>query len=93
LRADGVIGIVLSGGPSSVFSASAPIPDPGIFEIGVPVLGICYGLQLMGHMLGGKVASGERREYGHGTLMCTAADGCSRACRGSFASGIRTATS
>ena len=68
LRADGVIGIVLSGGPSSVFSANAPIPDPKIFEIGVPVLGICYGLQLMGHMLGGKVARGERREYGHGTL-------------------------
>jgi GMP synthase (glutamine-hydrolysing) len=68
LKADGVIGIVLSGGPSSVFSANAPIPDPGIFEIGVPVLGICYGLQLMGHMLGGKVARGERREYGHGTL-------------------------
>ena len=68
LRADGVIGIVLSGGPSSVFSANAPIPDPRIFEIGVPVLGICYGLQLMGHMLGGKVARGERREYGHGTL-------------------------
>jgi GMP synthase (glutamine-hydrolysing) len=68
LRADGVIGIVLSGGPSSVFSANAPIPDPKIFEIGVPVLGICYGLQLMGHMLGGKVSRGERREYGHGTL-------------------------
>ncbi len=68
LREDGVIGIVLSGGPSSVFSPSAPIPDHKIFEIGVPVLGICYGLQLMGHMLGGKVARGERREYGHGAL-------------------------
>jgi GMP synthase (glutamine-hydrolysing) len=69
LRADGVIGIVLSGGPSSVFSKNAPIPDRNIFELGVPVLGICYGLQLMGHMLGGKVARGERREYGHGSLM------------------------
>ena len=68
LRTDGVIGIVLSGGPSSVFSADAPIPDKRIFELGVPVLGICYGIQLMGHLLGGKVARGERREYGHGTL-------------------------
>ncbi|MGA2691336.1 MAG: glutamine-hydrolyzing GMP synthase [Opitutaceae bacterium] len=68
LRTEGVIGIVLSGGPSSVFSADAPIPDKRIFELGVPVLGICYGIQLMGHMLGGKVARGERREYGHGTL-------------------------
>jgi GMP synthase (glutamine-hydrolysing) len=68
LRQDGVIGIILSGGPSSVFSRKAPIPDKGIFEIGVPVLGICYGLQLMGHMLGGKVARGARREYGHGNL-------------------------
>ena len=68
LMADGVIGIVLSGGPSSVFSPKAPIPDKGIFRIGVPILGICYGLQLMGHMLGGKVALGERREYGHGNL-------------------------
>jgi GMP synthase (glutamine-hydrolysing) len=68
LRSEGVIGIILSGGPSSVFSKDAPIPDPAIFNIGVPVLGICYGLQLMGHLLGGKVAKGKRREYGHGTL-------------------------
>jgi GMP synthase (glutamine-hydrolysing) len=68
LRKDGVIGIILSGGPSSVFSAHAPIPDRGIFEIGVPILGICYGTQLFCHLLGGKVAKGERREYGHGTL-------------------------
>jgi GMP synthase (glutamine-hydrolysing) len=68
LKADGVIGIILSGGPSSVFAKKAPIPDRGIFEIGIPVLGICYGIQLMGHLLGGKVAHGERREYGNGTL-------------------------
>lgn len=68
LRADGVIGIILSGGPSSVFSRKAPIPDPAIFTLGVPVLGICYGLQLMGHMLGGKVARSDHREYGHGIL-------------------------
>ena len=66
LQSDGVIGIVLSGGPSSVFAPDAPIPDRRIFEIGVPVLGICYGIQLMGHLLGGRVARGDRREYGHG---------------------------
>ncbi len=53
LRKEGVIGIVLSGGPSSVFSTKAPIPDRRIFELGVPVLGICYGIQLMGLLLGG----------------------------------------
>jgi GMP synthase (glutamine-hydrolysing) len=68
LRQEGVIGIVLSGGPSSVFARSAPLPDPAIFRMGVPVLGICYGIQLMGRLLGGRVAKGERREYGHGIL-------------------------
>ena len=69
LREDGVIGIILSGGPSSVFGKNAPMPDPGIFEMGVPILGICYGLHLMGHLLGGRVVKGERREYGKGTLQ------------------------
>ena len=68
LAGDGVIGIVLSGGPSSVFAKNAPMPDPAIFELGVPVLGICYGLQLMGRMLGGGVARSSRREYGRGVL-------------------------
>jgi GMP synthase (glutamine-hydrolysing) len=68
LRRDGVIGIVLSGGPSSVFAKDAPLPDPAVFRLGVPVLGICYGIQLMGRMLGGRVAKGDRREYGHGML-------------------------
>jgi GMP synthase (glutamine-hydrolysing) len=68
LRAEGVIGIILSGGPSSVFSKQAPIPDKAIFELGVPVLGICYGIQLMGHLLGGKVSKSTHREYGHGNL-------------------------
>ncbi|HEY3755133.1 MAG TPA: glutamine-hydrolyzing GMP synthase [Opitutaceae bacterium] len=71
LKADGVIGVILSGGPSSVFSKSAPIPDPAIFELGVPVLGICYGIQLMGHLLGGRVAKSDHREYGHGNLKVT----------------------
>jgi GMP synthase (glutamine-hydrolysing) len=46
----------------------APRPDPGIFELGVPVLGICYGIQLFGHLLGGTTAKSDHREYGHGTL-------------------------
>ncbi len=68
LKADGVIGVIFSGGPQSVYSKGAPHPDKGVFELGVPILGICYGLQLMGHFLGGKVAKGERREFGHGNL-------------------------
>ncbi len=68
LAKDGVQAIVLSGGPSSVFSAKAPLPDKELFNLGVPVLGICYGLQLMGHLLDGKVDKGREREYGHGTL-------------------------
>ena len=61
-------GIILSGGPSSVLDEGAPTVDPGIFELGVPVLGICYGLQLVCHLLGGKVAPGHTREYGPATL-------------------------
>jgi GMP synthase (glutamine-hydrolysing) len=68
LREDGVVGIILSGGPQSVYAKTAPHPDPAIFELGVPVLGICYGVQLMGHFLGGKVALSKEREYGHGRL-------------------------
>jgi GMP synthase (glutamine-hydrolysing) len=68
LKAMGVTGVILSGGPASVKAANSPRPDPAIFELGVPVLGICYGMQLMGAMLGGEVAGSEKREYGHGTL-------------------------
>jgi len=68
LREDGVIGIILSGGPSSVFARTAPLPDRAIFTLGVPVLGICYGLQIFGHLLGGRTARSDHREYGHGTL-------------------------
>jgi GMP synthase (glutamine-hydrolysing) len=62
-------GIILSGGPSSVYAKKAPLPDPAIFKLGVPVLGICYGLQLLAQYLGGKVEPGQKREYGKGTLQ------------------------
>jgi GMP synthase (glutamine-hydrolysing) len=59
------VGIILSGGPSSVYDKDAPAADPRVFELGVPVLGICYGLQFMAHALGGKVRAAKHREYGH----------------------------
>ena len=68
LKKQGVCGIILSGGPASVLTKGSPRPDKKIFDLGVPVLGICYGLQLMGHMLGGKIVSSKHREYGLGKL-------------------------
>ncbi len=62
-------GVILSGGPASVYSQNAPQIDPAVFTLGVPVLGICYGMQLMGFHLEGKVEHSERREYGAGTLF------------------------
>jgi GMP synthase (glutamine-hydrolysing) len=59
------IGIVLSGGPCSVYDADAPPADAKVLGLGVPILGICYGLQFITHHLGGKVRSAEKREYGH----------------------------
>jgi GMP synthase (glutamine-hydrolysing) len=61
-------GIVLSGGPSSVYDQGAPVCDPRIMDLGVPVLGICYGMQWLTHTLGGKVVRAERREYGPAQL-------------------------
>ncbi|HMK44164.1 MAG TPA: glutamine-hydrolyzing GMP synthase [Dissulfurispiraceae bacterium] len=61
-------GIVLSGGPSSVYDEQAPIPSKEVFALGVPVLGICYGMQLMAHMLGGDVSRAAKREYGKAML-------------------------
>ncbi|HEX8815210.1 MAG TPA: glutamine-hydrolyzing GMP synthase [Terriglobales bacterium] len=65
IRSYSPVGIVLSGGPSSVYDKDAPAMDKGVFALGVPALGICYGLQLMVHMLGGKVHGAKKREYGH----------------------------
>src|SRR5437764_13410171 len=64
-------GIILSGGPASVYDKGAPQIDPEIFSAGVPILGICYGLMLMAHHLGGKVKFTGRREFGAGTLEVT----------------------
>lgn len=61
-------GIILSGGPSSVYAEDAPLPDRNVFALGVPVLGICFGVQLLAHYLGGRVERGQKREYGKGTL-------------------------
>ncbi len=68
LQRDGVIGVILSGGPDSVLAPKSPRPDKAIFRLGVPVLGICYGLQLIAHLLDGKVEKSNHREYGHGIL-------------------------
>jgi GMP synthase (glutamine-hydrolysing) len=70
--------IILSGGPSSVYDEGAPHPDPGIWTGGIPVLGICYGLQLMAHQLGGEVASSTKREYGPASVQITTEDGLFR---------------
>ena len=61
-------GLILSGGPASVYAHDAPLPDKDIFKLGVPVLGICYGVQILAHFLGGKVEPGQKREFGKGTL-------------------------
>jgi GMP synthase (glutamine-hydrolysing) len=63
------IGLILSGGPSSVYDADAPAADPAVLSLGVPVLGICYGLQFIVHNLGGKVRSAAKREYGHAEVI------------------------
>ncbi|NTW37683.1 MAG: glutamine-hydrolyzing GMP synthase, partial [Syntrophobacteraceae bacterium] len=64
IKAFGASGIVLSGGPSSVHDEGAPLADPGVFSLRVPVLGICYGMQLMAHQMEGAVEKADRREYG-----------------------------
>jgi GMP synthase (glutamine-hydrolysing) len=65
-------GIILSGGPCSVYDADAPAADPAVLSMGVPVLGICYGLQFVVHHLGGKVQAAAAREYGHAEVTVVA---------------------
>ena len=61
-------GIILSGGPASVYEKDAPLCDPAVLRLGIPVLGICYGMQLIAHLLGGEVGHSEKREYGKAKL-------------------------
>ncbi len=67
--------IILSGSPANVYQKGAPIPDLGILNLRIPVLGICYGLQLIAHALKGRVKKSERREYGHAELFVDTEDG------------------
>ena len=64
-------GIILSGGPESVTAASTPRAADAVFTIGCPVLGICYGMQTMAEQLGGKVVSGDKREFGYAEVFKT----------------------
>ena len=68
IKANAPVGIVLSGAPWSVYDKDAPPADPRVFDLGLPVLGICYGLQFMVHTLGGKVRPAKKREYGHAEI-------------------------
>src|SRR5437588_9437790 len=67
-------GLILSGGPSSVYEPGAPKCDPRIFDLGVPILGICYGMQLGAQLLGGQVKPAKAREYGRAKLTVTGKD-------------------
>jgi GMP synthase (glutamine-hydrolysing) len=71
IRSRGAVGVILSGGPKSVSDPGAPRCDPALFDMGSPVLGICYGMQLMAHTLGGRVAPATQREFGHATVTLT----------------------
>ena len=65
-------GVILSGGPNSVYDTGAPLADKGVLELNIPVLGICYGLQFIVHHLGGKVVAASAREYGHAEVSIVA---------------------
>lgn len=68
LHTQDVKGIILSGGPNSVYETGAPTAPTWVFDAGVPILGICYGMGLLAHQLGGKVLAGQEREYGHAVI-------------------------
>tara|TARA_B100001750_G_scaffold237409_1_gene242482 strand:+ start:4156 stop:5826 length:1671 start_codon:yes stop_codon:yes gene_type:complete len=67
-------GVVLSGGPASVYDSDPPLAPSWVYECGLPILGICYGMQVMVHQLGGKVAPATKREYGHAVLHQNSTD-------------------
>ena len=72
IRSYSPVGLILSGGPSSVYDKDAPVTDPAVFDLKLPVLGICYGLQYMVFNLGGKVRPADKREYGHADVAIEA---------------------
>src|SRR5262245_25574207 len=67
-------GIILSGGPASVYDEGAPTTDRGVFDLGVPVLGVCYGMQLMAHLTGGTVSPAGEREFGRAEIEVVGQD-------------------
>jgi len=79
-------GIVLSGGPASVYGHQAPLPRREVFDAGIPTLGICYGMQAMAYRLGGRVRRAGKREYGRAVLTVTQSDGLFRGTRRAFVS-------
>jgi GMP synthase (glutamine-hydrolysing) len=81
------VGIILSGGPRSVSEPGAPKCDPGMFDLGIPTLGICYGMQLMTETLGGKVSHAPQREYGHALVQVQASAAGDEVSRAGSASG------
>ncbi len=86
IRAWEPAGIILSGGPASVYDEGVPRVDPEVLELGIPILGICYGMQLIAELAGGEVRPAERREYGRADLEVCRADGLFRG----FEPGART---
>jgi GMP synthase (glutamine-hydrolysing) len=79
IRAMAPKAIILSGGPSSVLGEGAPTVDPALFDIGVPILGVCYGMQLFCHLLGGRVEKADHREYGPAKIQIAKATGVLKA--------------
>ncbi|MFN0053174.1 MAG: glutamine-hydrolyzing GMP synthase [Planctomycetales bacterium] len=71
-------GLILSGGPASVYDAGAPYPDPAIFDLGIPILGICYGMQVACRALGSEVAPGQHREFGRTSCQVVGDEGLFR---------------